>query len=88
MLLFVHLQAVWCIPLHIVRTSRRDCGSLALARGVVKFSFICISTVLSSWLTCGITAMRCEGCDITTSIYREEGSSTIASYNINYGTKC
>lgn len=85
MLLFVHLQAVRCIPLHTLRTSCRDCGSLALARGVVKFSFICISIVLSSWLTCGITAVRCEDCDITTSIYREEGSSTITTYSVNCG---
>ena len=85
MLLIAHLQAVWCIPLQTLCTSCRDCGSLALARGVVKFSFICISIVLSSWLTCGITAMRCEGCDITTSIYREEGSSTITTYSVNCG---
>lgn len=77
-----YTQSNTTVVLHTVDTSCRDCGSLALARGVVKFIFICISIVLSSWLMCGITATRCEGCDMTTSIYRErEGeSNTITTY--------
>ena len=49
-------------------TSCCNCGSLALARGVVKFILICISTVLRSWLMCGVTDTRWDGVDTTASI--------------------
>ena len=40
----------------LIKTCCCDSGSFAVARGVVKVIFICISTALSKWSTCGTRA--------------------------------